>query len=103
MIEVEEMPLMSETKKNQPLEEGRAAKPRHKRGQIWLYAISGALIALIVGGAIVGIVNAEEISIRKGLDQLLTLDFALFVVAGFIAQMIDGALGMAYGASSTSM
>ena len=26
-----------------------------------------------------------------------------YIVAGFIAQMIDGALGMAYGVSSTSL
>jgi uncharacterized membrane protein YfcA len=29
-------------------------------------------------------------------------DFLLFVLAGFIAQMIDGSLGMAYGVSATS-
>ncbi len=30
-------------------------------------------------------------------------DFALYVAAGFIAQLIDGALGMAYGVSATSL
>lgn len=29
--------------------------------------------------------------------------FWLFLAAGFAAQMIDGALGMAYGVSSTSL
>ncbi|MGH2624103.1 MAG: sulfite exporter TauE/SafE family protein, partial [Sphingobacterium sp.] len=29
--------------------------------------------------------------------------FLLFIVAGFIAQLIDGALGMAYGVSCTSL
>jgi hypothetical protein len=36
-------------------------------------------------------------------DSLLNQQFLLFVLVGFIAQMIDGALGMAYGISSTSM
>src|SRR5688500_4782101 len=41
-------------------------------------------------------------------DYLLLLysksgdDFELFVLAGFIAQMIDGALGMAYGVSAST-
>lgn len=30
-------------------------------------------------------------------------DFALYVAAGFVAQLIDGALGMAYGVSATSL
>src|SRR4051812_40505444 len=29
-------------------------------------------------------------------------DFELFVLAGFVAQMIDGALGMAYGVSAST-
>ena len=29
--------------------------------------------------------------------------FSFFVIAGFIAQMIDGALGMAYGVSCSSL
>jgi uncharacterized membrane protein YfcA len=106
MSEVEEMPLKSETTKSvhHSAEDAPVTpKQKHKRGQVWLYVISGALGALIVGGAITGIVNAKEISISDGLDKLLTIDFVLFVLAGFIAQMIDGALGMAYGASSTSM
>ncbi|MDR0802011.1 TSUP family transporter [Fluviicola sp.] len=32
----------------------------------------------------------------------LTFDFIYFILAGFIAQMIDGALGMAYGVSATT-
>lgn len=30
-------------------------------------------------------------------------DFALYIAAGFVAQLIDGALGMAYGVSASSM
>ena len=104
MIEVEEMPLKSEIQNNIPLDEGKAVKSKtQKRGQTWLYVISIALGLLIVGAIIAGIVNAGEISLSEGVDKLLTIDFALFVLAGFVAQMIDGALGMAYGASCSSI
>lgn len=36
--------------------------------------------------------------VRQNLDS----DFQLFVMAGFIAQLIDGALGMAYGVSAST-
>ena len=32
----------------------------------------------------------------------LDIDFAYFMLGGFIAQMIDGALGMAYGVSAST-
>jgi len=35
--------------------------------------------------------------------ELLTPEFGLYVAAGFIAQLIDGALGMAYGVSASSL
>lgn len=104
MIEVEEMPLKSETKNIYNIADDVVVKPKQKkRGQLWLYLISGALGALIIGGAITGIVNAKEISISDGIAKILTIDFALFVLAGFIAQVVDGALGMAYGASCSSI
>jgi uncharacterized protein len=103
MIELEEMPFKPNIQKKLPVDQQKAFTSRPRRGQTWLYIISGALGALVIGGIIIGIINAEEISFSRGLDKLLTLDFAFFVLAGFIAQMIDGALGMAYGASSTSM
>jgi len=36
------------------------------------------------------------------MEQFLNWQFALYILVGFIAQMIDGALGMAYGVSCTS-
>lgn len=36
-------------------------------------------------------------------QQNLNADFQLFVMAGFIAQLIDGALGMAYGVSASTV
>ncbi len=40
--------------------------------------------------------------IPAGIKQEVTSDIFLFILGGFIAQMIDGALGMAYGVSSTT-
>jgi hypothetical protein len=34
---------------------------------------------------------------------MITTDFLIFVVAGFVAQLIDGALGMAYGVTASSI
>ena len=34
---------------------------------------------------------------------MLTQEFALYIVAGFVAQIIDGALGMAYGVTASSI
>lgn len=35
--------------------------------------------------------------------EFLPSEFALYVLAGFVAQLIDGALGMAYGVSASSL
>jgi uncharacterized membrane protein YfcA len=34
---------------------------------------------------------------------MMTTEFWLFVAAGFVAQLIDGALGMAYGVTASSL
>lgn len=36
-------------------------------------------------------------------QQNITADFQFFVIAGFVAQLIDGALGMAYGVSASTV
>jgi uncharacterized membrane protein YfcA len=37
------------------------------------------------------------------MDTILTQEFVLYIVAGFIAQIIDGALGMAYGVTASTI
>ena len=37
------------------------------------------------------------------MDSILTQEFALYIAAGFIAQIIDGALGMAYGVTASTI
>jgi uncharacterized membrane protein YfcA len=40
---------------------------------------------------------------QKGFDISFDRNFLFFVLAGFVAQLIDGALGMAYGVSCTTL
>jgi uncharacterized protein len=63
----------------------------------------GILGVLLTGHLLFTLIPLESIwnSASVALDSL-TIDFAYFVLAGFVAQMIDGALGMAYGVSATT-
>lgn len=58
------------------------------------------VLVLIIGIAAWQFLN---IPIQPVVDELVHPTFWLFVLAGFVAQTIDGALGMAYGISSTSL
>lgn len=60
----------------------------------------------IVAFAILVFVFAYFFGYRQAIDHWfgsLGPEFLLFVLAGFIAQMIDGALGMAYGVSCSTL
>jgi uncharacterized membrane protein YfcA len=63
------------------------------------------LIAVVVGFVVLflGIYYYENILSLGGLAlSQMNSDFYWFVLGGFIAQMIDGALGMAYGVSAST-
>jgi uncharacterized protein len=70
---------------------------RSKPAHIWI--LFGVLISIVI-----------SLTLFYGADELLTYDwssligpeFLLFVLGGFIAQMIDGSLGMAYGVSAST-
>lgn len=62
------------------------------------------LAALIVVIAIIGVIYFFD-EIKIGATQWLSsfgAEFFIFVLGGFIAQMIDGSLGMAYGVSAST-
>lgn len=63
----------------------------------------GILAMMLTGHLLFTLIPLESIwnSVSAAVDSL-TIDFAYFVLAGFIAQMIDGALGMAYGVSAST-
>nr|WP_294860400.1 TSUP family transporter [uncultured Fluviicola sp.] len=58
---------------------------------------------LLTGHLLFTLIPLESIwNSGSGMVDALTIDFAYFILAGFVAQMIDGALGMAYGVSATT-
>lgn len=70
--------------------------------RLWIYGFS--IPALLLTGYFLGrFISPEEIG-NLGTSLLDNLDenILLFILAGFVAQLIDGALGMAYGVTATS-
>ncbi len=70
--------------------------------------LSLILAVLLISGAAISYLrsNVSDEEYNQILDFLLSFtqpEFLGYVLIGFIAQMIDGALGMAYGASSMTM
>ncbi len=81
-------------------------EPKIKQGfsftQIGIYLLS-ALGLMLVGHLLFSLIPLREVQ-QTVWTNLQTLDetFLYFVLGGFVAQMIDGALGMAYGVSATT-
>lgn len=68
-------------------------------GRVVNYLILSLLVILIFSFLIVSFFNYREIALwALNLDT----EFYLFILGGFIAQMVDGSLGMAYGASASA-
>lgn len=83
-------------------EETVAVKPSPKVTKKLPFIIGGIVIATLVLGVIIYQTTNTWNIIKPYADRFLTQDLLYFVLVGFVAQMIDGALGMAYGISSTS-
>jgi uncharacterized protein len=72
---------------------------------VWGYVVgvsatAAVLIVAVLAVRTFGLVGMEELS--DAICFLAQPDFVAFVVVGFIAQLVDGSLGMAYGVVSTS-
>jgi hypothetical protein len=63
----------------------------------------GLFIAVFIVALSVGIWQFFGADIQPLAESFFTAETLLFIGAGFLAQTIDGALGMAYGISSTSL
>jgi uncharacterized protein len=87
------------TEAEEILEKEIEASPKKR----WIYYSLLILIALI---ALLFLLNYFGKNPFEGLptfiESLFQKEFLLYILVGFVAQMIDGALGMAYGVSSTS-
>jgi len=101
--------------KAQRMKNAAYIKARHPKAQR-MKSASRAKARLLTGGAVAGVLSllvglrkmdGLQVSIGDGLPILdgLTLDSKLFgaMAAGFTAQVVDGALGMGFGLTSTTI
>lgn len=78
-------------------------KPKYKQFKYWLIYSLSALALMTVGHVLFSSLPLSEIGgyvgeVVSSIDQTVLI----FVLGGFIAQMVDGALGMAYGVTATT-
>lgn len=75
---------------------------RMSRQRIWIYSLS--IPGLLVSGYLFCYFLSPDIigGYAYHLLQAIDSSILLYIVAGFVAQMIDGALGMAYGVTATT-
>ena len=73
---------------------------RRNRTEIAIYVFA-ALALMIVGHLLFSYFTLDRLTLIAGTIDL-TPEIFYFVMAGFVAQMIDGALGMAYGVTATT-
>ncbi len=70
---------------------------------VWKTSYTFLLISFLLISAAISILDYSHIKDSvKGLLNTLGPEFQWFLLAGFVAQMIDGALGMAYGVSAST-
>lgn len=73
---------------------------RRTRTEIAIYVFS-ALALMVVGHLLLSYFTLDRLTvIASSID--VTPQIFYFILAGFVAQMIDGALGMAYGVTATT-
>ena len=82
--------------------EGVKAKPKLSKQRIWIYSLT-APVLIFVGYLLNHFLPPQLISdyVASAVNSINS-DILIFILAGFTAQMIDGALGMAYGVTATS-
>lgn len=75
---------------------------RISRQRIWIYSLS--IPGLLMAGYLSGYFLSPDIigGYAYHLAQAIDSSILLYILAGFVAQMIDGALGMAYGVTATT-
>ncbi len=78
---------------------------RNERKWKRIATVSLVLFALMIIGFFVleYVGYASLASLVQSVQSNIDSSFYLFIVAGFIAQMVDGAVGMGYGVTSTSL
>lgn len=73
---------------------------RRNRTEIAVYVFA-ALALMIVGHLLFGFLTVDQLTLLAN-SIPVTQDILYYILGGFIAQMIDGALGMAYGVTAST-
>lgn len=73
---------------------------RRNRTEIAVYVFA-ALALMIVGHLLLSFVTVDRLTLLAN-SIPVTQDILYYILGGFIAQMIDGALGMAYGVTAST-
>ncbi len=82
--------------------EGIKQKPKISKRRIWLYSITTPIL-IFVGYLLCAYLPPNVLGgYVNELVQSVDSSILFFILAGFTAQMIDGALGMAYGVTATT-
>ena len=77
--------------------------PKYKQVKYWFIYSFSALALMIVGHILFSFLPLSAIGgFFGGLASKVDSTILIFVVGGFLAQMVDGALGMAYGVTATT-
>jgi len=86
------------------LEELNLQKPKEKQWQQIVKWCLFAFVFMIVGHTLFSMIPSQQVfdSIRSIPDYIDTPTFLMMLLTGFIAQMVDGSLGMGYGTISTT-
>lgn len=75
-------------------------KPGKSKRQLFRFV--GVALFLVAVVMVVSQIQIGQSTVFNFLAQNITQEFFLYMLGGFIAQMVDGALGMAYGLTSTT-
>lgn len=79
------------------------SKPKYKQLKYWLVYSLASLGLMIVGHILFSYLPLSAIGGYAGqLFGSIDRTVLIFILGGFIAQMVDGALGMAYGVTATT-
>ncbi len=82
--------------------EGIRQTPKVSKQRIWIYSIAMPVL-ILVGYLLCAYLPPNVLGgYANELVQNVDSSILLFILAGFTAQMIDGALGMAYGVTATT-
>lgn len=80
-----------------------AETPKHQKIVRTLLYSFAAICLMIFGHLLFSYLTLDKVSAAADwASSQITSDLLIYILGGFIAQMIDGALGMAYGVSATT-